>query len=380
MANESTGIRPDLNPPPPPHPYSPAGSSASQLRGGDRAYSSTRGEFAVQRGIAAGVGWFGIGLGLFAVAAPRQLARLIGLEAPRTRWLEAPRTRWRGVRRMSAAQFLPQQFLPQRKLRGDPVHSLIIRGLGAREIVSGIGILARPRPAPWLWSRVFGDMVGLSLLGLALNSPRTDRARLAGATAAIAGVTALDIYASVEFTRARRARRAPLTVTRTLPLEASILINRLPEECYRFWHDFENLPRFMRSVESVRIDSDRRSHWVARAPGGIRLEWDSEIIDDKPDRLISWHSLNADVPNAGSVHFDPAPGGRGTFVRVRMSHDMPTLSGIAARVIGKVPKRQVKEDLRRFKQIMETGEIPTTRGQPSGRRGYFARRLSGDGS
>jgi len=223
-------------------------------------------------------------------------------------------------------------------------------------------------------------MVGLSLLGLALNSPRTDRARLAGATAAIAGVTALDIYASVEFTRARRARRAPLTVTRTLPLEASILINRPPEECYRFWHDFENLPRFMRSVESVRIDSDRRSHWVARAPGGIRLEWDSEIIDDKPDRLISWHSLNADVPNAGSVHFDPAPGGRGTFVRVRMSHDMPTLSGIAARVIGKVPKRQVKEDLRRFKQIMETGEIPTTRGQPSGRRGYFARRLSGDGA
>ena len=343
MANESTGTRPDLTPPPLPHPYSPAGSSAPRPRGG-RPYSSTRGEFALQRGIAAGVGWFGIGLGLFAVATPRTLARLIGLEAPKTRW--------RGARRIRAAQLLPQT-----KLRGDPVHSLIIRGLGAREILSGIGILARPRPAPWLWSRVVGDMMGLSLLGLALKTPRTDRARLAGATAAIAGVTALDIYASIEFTRARRARRVPLTVTRTLPLEASILINRPPEECYRFWHDFENLPRFMRSVESVRIESDRRSHWVARAPGGIRLEWDSEIIDDKPDRLISWHSLNADVPNAGSVHFDPAPGGGGTFVRVRMSHDMPTLSGIAARVIGKVPKRQVKEDLRRFKQIMETGEM-----------------------
>jgi uncharacterized membrane protein len=312
---------------------------------------------------------------MFQLAAPRTLARLIGLEAPRTRWrgLEAPRTRWRGAHRIS-----PAQLLPRMRPRSDPVHSLIIRGLGVRAILSGIGILARPRPAPWLWSRVVGGMMDLSLLGLALNSSRNNRGRLAGVTAAVAGVTALDIYSSIEFTRAQRARRVPLAVTRTLPLEASILINRPPEECYRFWHDFENLPRFMRSIESVRLESDRRSHWVARAPGGMRLEWDSEIIDDKPDRLISWHSLNADVPNAGSVHFDPAPGGRGTLVRVRMSHDMPTLSGIAARVIGKVPKRQVNEDLRRFKQIMETGEIPTTRGQPSGRRSYFARRFGGD--
>jgi uncharacterized membrane protein len=169
-----------------------------------------------------------------------------------------------------------------------------------------------------------------------------------------------------------------MTMTRAVPLEASITINRPPEECYRFWHDFENLPRFMRSVESVRVQSDRRSHWVARAPGGIRLEWDSEIIDDTPNRLISWRSLNADVPNAGSVHFDPAPGGRGTWVRVRMSHDMPTLSGVAAKFFGKVPERQVREDLRRFKQIMETGEIPTTRGQPSGRRSLFARAFGAD--
>jgi uncharacterized membrane protein len=350
MANETTGTRPDLSPPPPPHPYSPGEDSARATRGGARPYSMRRGRqgFALQRGIAAGVGWFGIGFGLFELAAPRTVARLIGLEAPSTRW--------RGARRMSAAQ------LPQRKLRGDPVHSAIIRGLGLRGIISGIGILARPRPAPWLWSRVVGDMVDLSLLGLAFNSSRTDRARLAGATAAVAGVTALDVYASIEFTRARRAQRLPLTLTRTLPLEASVLIDRPPEECYRFWHDLENLPRFMRSVESVRVESDRRSHWVAKVPGGIRVEWDSEIIDDTPDRLISWHSINADVPNAGSVHFDPAPGGRGTLVRVRMSHDMPTLSGIAARVIGKVPKWQVKEDLRRFKQILETGEIPTTRG------------------
>lgn len=369
MANESTGIRPDLSQPPPPRPYSPAAGSARASGGAARAYAGAHRaqEFTLQRRIAAGVGWFGIGLGLFELAAPRTLARLIGLEAPSTRW--------RGARRLSTERL--SQMLPH-NVRGDPVHSLIIRGLGLREILSGIGILARPRPAPWLWSRVVGDMMDLSLLGLALNSSRTDRTRLAAATAAVAGVTALDVYASIEFTRARRSGRLPLTVTRALPLEASIVINRPPEECYRFWHDFENLPRFLRSIESVRVESDRRSHWVARAPGGIRVEWDAEIIDDTPDRLISWRSLNADVPNAGSVHFDPAPGGRGTLVRVRMSHDMPTLSGFAARVIGKVPKRQVREDLRRFKQIVETGEIPTTRGQPSGRRSFFARRFSGD--
>ena len=367
MANESTGTRPDLSPPPAPHPDSPDGSSA-RTSGSARSYSGGSGwqEFSLQRGIAAGVGWFGIGLGLFQLIAPRTLARGIGLEAPSTSW--------RGARRMTPEQL--QRLLPESR-RGNPVHSLIIRGLGIREILSGVGILARPRPAPWLWSRFVGDLMGLSLLGLALNSSRTNRTRLAIATAAVTGVTALDVYASLEFTRARRAGRLPMTVPRTLPLEATILINRPPGECYRFWHDFENLPRFMRSVESVRVESDRRSHWVARAPGGIRLEWDSEIIEDTPERLISWHSLNADVPNAGSVHFDPAPSGRGTLVRVRMSHDMPTLSGFAAKVIGKVPKRQVREDLRRFKQIIESGEIPTTRGQPSGRRSFFARRFSG---
>jgi uncharacterized membrane protein len=349
MANDSTGTRPDLSPPPPPRPYSPATGSARSPLATARSYSGTphRQQFALQRRIGAGLGWFGIGLGLFELAAPRALAQLIGLEAPSTRW--------RGARRMAATHLLP------RTVRADPVHSTIIRGLGLREILSGIGILVRPRPTPWLWSRVIGDMMDLSLLGLALNSPRTDRTRLAGAAAAVAGVTALDLYASIEFARARRARLLPITMTRSLPLEATTLIHRPPQECYRFWHDFENLPRFMRSVESVRLDSDRRSHWVAKAPGGVRLEWDSEIIDDTPDRLISWRSVNADVPNAGSVRFDPAPGGRGTLVRVHMSHDMPTLSGFAARLIGKVPKRQVKEDLRRFKQIMESGEIATTR-------------------
>lgn len=388
MAPESTGIQAELRPTPPPH------TSSSEQRlytGGSRTFGDARAsrEFATQRRIAAGVGWFGIGLGIFELVAPRSFARLIGLEGPSRGWQAAG---WRAAG-YRTAQLLPRGVSRSVKRgvgrwaapaasawadRGDPVHRAIIRGLGLREIATGIGILTRPRPAAWLWSRVVGDMMDLSLLGLALNSRRTDRARLAGATAAVAAVTALDVYSSIEFTRARRRRRLSMSLARAVPLEAAVVINRPPEECYRFWHDLENLPRFMRSIESVRIESDRRSHWVAKGPGGFRVEWDSEILDDAADRLISWRSINADVPHAGSVHFDPAPGGRGTLVRVRMSHDMPTLSGLAAKLFGKVPQRQVREDLRRFKQIMEAGEVPTTRGQPAGRRSFIARAFGGD--
>jgi uncharacterized membrane protein len=136
----------------------------------------------------------------------------------------------------------------------------------------------------------------------------------------------------------------------------------------------------MHSLESVRVENDRRSHWVARTPGGIRVEWDSEITHDTPNRLISWRSTSADVPNVGSVHFDPAPAGRGCLVRVRMTHELPgsALPGFAAKLLGRVPRSQIREDLRRFKQILEAGEIPTTRGQSSGRRSLIARTFKGD--
>src|SRR5579875_2234715 len=209
MAPESTGTRPDRNPPPPPRPYSPGTSSTPrpyEPYGSEaRPYTGTRGhrDFAIQRRIAAGVGWFGIALGVFELAAPRALARLIGLEAPSTRWRGARRI----IERTGVTTRLPEgaaRLLPERS--GDPVHWMIIRGLGVREIASGVGILARPRPAAWLWSRVVGDMMDLALLGLALNSSRTDRVRLAGATAAVAGVTAH--AAPADDHDARRAARS----------------------------------------------------------------------------------------------------------------------------------------------------------------------------
>jgi uncharacterized membrane protein len=321
--------------------------------------------FTVQRSIAAGLGGFSIGLGLFELIAPRKLGRLIGLEEERGAWRSRLRT-------LSAR--------PNRWARrtGDPssAQALLLRGLGLREIVSGVGILTRPHPSGWLWSRVAGDAMDLSLLGLALASRRANRPRLVAATAAVLAVTALDIFASVEFTRVRRAGQPLETRRRRVPLEATMLINRAPEECYRLWRDLSNLPRFMGSIESVEVESDTRSHWVAKGPGGKRLEWDSEIIHDAPGRLISWRSMNADVPHAGSVHFDPAPGGRGTLVRVRMNHGGApggALTQLATRLLGKVPELQIREDLRRFKRVLEAGEIPTTRGQPSGRRSLIAR-------
>jgi uncharacterized membrane protein len=347
--------------------------------------------FALQRRIAAGLGCFSIGLGLFELIAPHALARLIGLGAERMRWrsrleqLSASAGRW--ARRAEANRWARAAGVdrPVRQLRarlpGDfgatsATAALLIRGLGVREIVSGIGILTRPRPASWLWSRVAGDALNLSLLGFALASRRANRARLLGTSAAVLAVAALDVFASVEFTRMRRAGRPFETRRRRVPLEAAMLIDRSPEECYRFWRDLTNLPRFMRSVEAVRIETDSRSHWVAKGPGGIELEWDSEIVHDTLNRVIAWRSVNAEVPHAGSVHFDPAPGGRGTLVRVSMNHGGDpggALSRLAARLMGKVPEIQIREDLGRFKRILETGEIPTTRGQPSGRRSLIAR-------
>lgn len=158
---------------------------------------------------------------------------------------------------------------------------------------------------------------------------------------------------------------------RGIKVEKSVLVNKAPEELYRFWHNFENLPRFMNHLESVQVRDDRRSHWVAKAPLGTTVEWDAEIINEKENELIAWRSLEgADVSNAGSVRFQPARGGRGTEVKVSLEYDPPAgvLGAAVAKLFGEEPNQQVEEDLRRFKQLMETGVIPTTEGQSSGRR------------
>jgi uncharacterized membrane protein len=149
-----------------------------------------------------------------------------------------------------------------------------------------------------------------------------------------------------------------------------VTIARAPEELYAFWHNFERLPSFMNHLVSVRVTGRNRSHWVAKGPAGTVVEWDAEIIADHPNELIAWRTLeNADVDHAGSVLFQRAPGGRGTIVKVEMHYRPPagTLGAKAAKLLGEAPEKQIYVDLLRFKQLMETGEIARTEGQPAGR-------------
>jgi uncharacterized membrane protein len=153
-------------------------------------------------------------------------------------------------------------------------------------------------------------------------------------------------------------------------VDQSVTINAPVEQIYNFWRNFENLPKFMYHLESVTKQDEMRSHWKAKAPLGTTVEWDAEIISETPNNLISWRSVEgSDVPNAGSVRFLPSTGGRGTIVKVELSYEPPAgkLGAALAWLFGEEPSVQVREDLRRFKQLMETGEIPTIIGQPAGR-------------
>ncbi len=149
-------------------------------------------------------------------------------------------------------------------------------------------------------------------------------------------------------------------------------IRKSPEELYSFWRNFENLPRIMTHLESVRVIDDRRSHWVAKANslGGKRFEWDAEITTDEPNRRIAWRSLaGADVQNAGQITFSPGLSeDRGTEVHVRMDYVPPAgrLGHLIASLLGSNPKRVVREDLRNLKRLMEVGEILTIINQPHG--------------
>jgi uncharacterized membrane protein len=150
----------------------------------------------------------------------------------------------------------------------------------------------------------------------------------------------------------------------------AMTVNARKEDVYRYWRNFENLPRFMKHLDQVRQINNEVSHWTAKAPLGRTVEWEAEIIEDIPGEKISWRSLpGSQVDNAGSVIFLDAPGDRGTEIQVTIQYDPPAGSAgaMAARLLGEEPSIQVLDDLRRFKMIIETGEVATTKGQPSGR-------------
>ena len=159
-------------------------------------------------------------------------------------------------------------------------------------------------------------------------------------------------------------------VARDVHVEKSIIIDKSPEELFTFWRQFENLPRFMNHLESVTSLGFNRWHWVAKGPVGTKVEWDAELYNEKPNEMIAWRSLEgADVTNAGSVHFEPAPGERGTQVKVVLNYNAPAgkVSALLAKLFGQEPGQMIDEDLRRLKQVLETGEIAKVDGQSSGR-------------
>jgi uncharacterized membrane protein len=155
-----------------------------------------------------------------------------------------------------------------------------------------------------------------------------------------------------------------------MELTSATTVARPPEEVYAFWRQLDRLPTFMAHLDEVRATDGRRSHWRASAPFGRSVEWDAETIEDIPGQRIAWRSLDgADVPNSGQVRFKPAPGGRGTEVYVLLSYEMPggALGKAAAKYFGEEPSQQLDDDLRRFKQVLETGEVIRSDGAPRGK-------------
>jgi uncharacterized membrane protein len=150
---------------------------------------------------------------------------------------------------------------------------------------------------------------------------------------------------------------------------AAVTIARPRDEVYAFWRQLENLPRFMIHLQSVEETGGGRSHWVGRAPAGKTVEWDAEITAEQPGKLIAWRSLpGSDIHNEGTVRFLDAPGKRGTEVHLELSYDAPlgALGDLLAKAWGEQPEQQVKDDLRRFKQVLETGEVVISEGSPRG--------------
>jgi uncharacterized membrane protein len=152
-------------------------------------------------------------------------------------------------------------------------------------------------------------------------------------------------------------------------VEGAVTVNRPVEDAYALWRDFSRLPSFMTHLEAVKTEADGRSHWTARGPAGTTVEWDAVIVEDVAGELIAWQSTElAEITNSGTVRFRTAPGGRGTEVRVELTYEPPAgpLGATVARLFGDEPHQQVTDDLRRFKQVVETGEVVRSDGSPEG--------------
>jgi uncharacterized membrane protein len=230
-----------------------------------------------------------------------------------------------------------------------------LRLYGLRELAAGIGILTQPRPAGWLWARVAGDALDSSSLVAALGRPRNDKAKVVFAMTSVAAVTVADVYCARQLSAGNGEGYGASRTTRVV---RTIIVDRPIEEAYDFWHDFENLPRFMTYLQSVRHTGDRRTHWIAKGPAGTRIEWDAETVTDQPNRMIAWRSVEgSSFGHSGSVRFERAPGDRGTLVRVEIDYSQNRSLAVLGKVLQMDFGRRIMHDLRNFKQVLEVGEV-----------------------
>jgi uncharacterized membrane protein len=212
------------------------------------------------------------------------------------------------------------------------------------------------------WGMVAGG-AALIIYGLQRRSPLSLVGAVVGAAVAVHGL------GGSRYRYADTAAGAVMPHDRGTTVDKVVTIDKPVEELYRFWRNLENLPRFMTNIEAVTQMDARRSHWVVLGPGGKRYEWDAEIIHEEENSLISWRTVEgSDVAHAGSVHFSSQGPGRGTAVRAIIRYDPPggRLAAAMVRLVGQDPGKQLAEDLRRLKQLLEIGEVPITEGQPSG--------------
>jgi uncharacterized membrane protein len=268
--------------------------------------------------IANALGWFSLSLGLAEIVAPGAVARLAGVQTDEG----------------------------QRALLRSP-------SFGLREAATGVGLLTQHDKSSWLWTRVIGDAIDIGTLLSALGRPRNNRKRVAAALAAVLGVTAIDVVC------ARKLSSVPAKVV--MPRVArSVWINTTAQEAYSFWRRFENLPLFMRHLESVETLDDNVSRWRATGPLGQSYEWLARLERDEPNRQIAWKSVEgSEIENSGTVSFEERSGRRGVIVHVAISYDIPFghAGEVVAKLLGKDPEGMVADDMRAFKQTLETGEI-----------------------
>ena len=263
---------------------------------------------------------------------------------------------------------LAQVLAPRKVAAAAGIHSggeTVMRIVGLREIVSGVGLLTQPNPTTWLWLRVGGDLMDLALLNSVSTSPDVDRERLSAATAAVASVAAADAFAGTRLIAGQG--KFPADTSRDVPtvlgdgqVKAAVTVGAPIAEVYAFWEGFANLPRFMQGVATVEAAGDNRLHWTMAGPAGLTVEFDSEIVAAVPNERISWQTVEGSgIEAEGEVRFRPAPGNRGTEVlyHARLHPPGGPLGEKLADLFGPAMSVKMQADLNRSKQLLELGEI-----------------------